>query len=148
MLNSRVIRYRERLWPGPWTFAATLLLIPAGLLVFLPIDTTIGVVAAVALFAIAIVILIATTPTLLVTDREFVAGRARLPLDAIGSVEAITGQDAVLARGRELDARAWLLLRGWVRDVVRVEVTDPADPVPYWLVSTRNAERLAEALRG
>jgi hypothetical protein len=29
---------------------------------------------------------------------------------------------------------------------VRVEITDPADPAPYWLVSSRRPVELAEAL--
>ena len=31
--------------------------------------------------------------------------------------------------------------------LVRVDLNDPADPHPYWLVSTRHPERLADALR-
>jgi hypothetical protein len=31
--------------------------------------------------------------------------------------------------------------------VVRVNLDDPNDPTPYWLVSTRQPNRLAEALR-
>jgi hypothetical protein len=31
--------------------------------------------------------------------------------------------------------------------MVRVEVSDAADPVPYWLVSTRRPQRLAAALQ-
>jgi hypothetical protein len=31
---------------------------------------------------------------------------------------------------------------------VRVRLTDPADPTPYWLFSTRRPERVAELLRG
>jgi hypothetical protein len=30
---------------------------------------------------------------------------------------------------------------------VRVTVTDPQDPTPYWLVSTRHPEKLVEALQ-
>jgi hypothetical protein len=38
------------------------------------------------------------------------------------------------------------VLRPWVDGVVRVALTDPADPAPYWLVSTRRPEVLAAAL--
>ena len=31
---------------------------------------------------------------------------------------------------------------------VRVEITDPADPAPYWLLSTRHPDRLARAIAG
>jgi hypothetical protein len=29
---------------------------------------------------------------------------------------------------------------------VRVEVDDPADPTPYWMLSTREPRRLAESI--
>ena len=48
--------------------------------------------------------------------------------------------------GRDADVRAYLLLRPYVQRAVRIEVVDPADPTPYWLVSTRHPERLAQAL--
>jgi hypothetical protein len=38
------------------------------------------------------------------------------------------------------------LLRAYLKRSVRVEVTDPADPTPYWLVSSRHPEQLAKAL--
>jgi hypothetical protein len=37
-------------------------------------------------------------------------------------------------------------LRAWARTAVRVEVLDPADPTPYWLVSTRRPDELAAAI--
>ena len=48
--------------------------------------------------------------------------------------------------GVDADARAYLLLRPYLKRAVRVEITDPADPTPYWLVSTRHPDRLAEAV--
>ena len=48
--------------------------------------------------------------------------------------------------GPEADARAFLLLRPYLKRAVRVEITDPADPAPYWLVSSRRPDELAGAL--
>ncbi|MBO9578870.1 MAG: DUF3093 domain-containing protein [Microbacteriaceae bacterium] len=144
-LNGRV-PYRERLVPGPWLFIACALVIPAALLAFLPIDTTIGIIAAIVLYAAVVAFLLGTTPTIEVTAAEFRAGRAVLPREFVGTVEAIKGEDAFIARGQQLDARAYTLLRGFVRDVVRVENTDPQDPAPYWIVSTRHPDELAAAL--
>ncbi|OJX64939.1 MAG: hypothetical protein BGO95_01105 [Micrococcales bacterium 73-13] len=139
--------YRERLIPGPGLFLACALLIPAGLLVFLPIDTTVGIVAAVVLYAAAVAFLLGTTPTVEVTADAFRAGRATLPREFVGAAVALRGEDAFVARGRDLDARAYVLLRGFAKDVVRVENTDPADPAPYWVVSTRHPDELVRALR-
>ena len=127
-------------------FLAILLLLPAGLLVFLPIGVEVGIIGSIALLALGLGFLWATTPTVEVTDAALRAGRATLPMQFVGTAAAITGEDATVARGRELDARAWLLLRGWVKDVVRVENTDPNGPAPYWLISTRRPAELVDAL--
>ncbi|RQP09909.1 MAG: DUF3093 domain-containing protein [Microbacteriaceae bacterium] len=139
--------YRERLWPAPWIFLATALVIPASLLVFLPIDTTAGIVVAIVLYGGIVGLLLATTPLVEVADGELRAGRARLPLSLVGDVVAARGADAVRERGTGLHADAWLLIRGWLPDLVRVELTDPSDPTPYWLISSRRADDLAEAIR-
>jgi hypothetical protein len=139
--------YRERLWPAAWVFVATALVIPASLLVFLPISTTAGIVCAIVLYGAIVVILLVTTPIVEVDDALFTAGRARLPLSAIASATSFTGAEATEQRGTALDGRAWLLLRGWIPGLVRVQLDDPSDPTPYWLVSTRHPAELASALR-
>jgi len=138
--------YRERLWPAAWVFVATALVIPASLLVFLPISTMAGVVCAIVLYGAIVVILLVTTPAVEVDDALFTAGRARLPRSAIASATSFTGAEAIEQRGTALDARAWLLLRGWIPGVVKVQLDDPSDPTPYWLVSTRHPAELAKAL--
>ena len=138
--------YRERLWPSPWIFIATALVIPAALLVFLPISETAGIVVAIVLYLAIVITLFATTPVVEVTDAEFGAGRAHLPLAVVKDAAWFEGSDATAERGVRLDARAYLLLRGWIPGVVRVELDDPSDPTPYWLVSSRHPRRLVAAL--
>jgi len=138
--------YREKLWASAWLFVATALVIPASLLVFLRINVTAGIVVAVVLYAGCVALLIAASPTIIVTDHNFVAGRATLPISLAGEVTTFREPESTLERGRHLDARAWLLIRGWIGPVVKVEVLDPEDPTPYWLVSTRKPEELAAAL--
>jgi len=144
--SSEAPSYRERLWPAAWVFVATALVPPASVLVFLPISTTPGLVCAVVLYGAVVVPLLATTPTVEVDDAVFTAGRARLPRTVIASVAPFTGAGATAQRGTQLDARAWLLLRGWIPGLVKVQLDDPSDPTPYWLVSTRHPDELAKAL--
>ena len=143
-----VSTYRERLWPAPWVFIATALVIPASLLVFLPISLPVGVGVAVLLYGAVVGALFVTTATIEVTGTEVRAGRARMPRSVVSGAQAFDGGEATAERGVRLDARAWLLLRGWIPGVVRIELDDPADPTPYWLVSTRNPEELEAALTG
>lgn len=138
--------YRERLRPALWIYLATALVIPASLLVFLPISLIAGIVAAVLLYGAILVVLLTTTPTVEVTADELRAGRAHLPRRHIAGATGYRGEEARAERGIRLDMRAWLLLRGWIDPVVRVELDDPDDPTPYWLVSTRHPDELVAAL--
>jgi Protein of unknown function (DUF3093) len=138
--------YRERLLPGPMIFVITALVIPASLLVFLPINITIGVICAAVLYSACVILLVVGSPRIEVTDSVLVAGRARLPLPNVGNATGYTGAEATQQRGPKLDARAWLVIRGWISPVVKVEVLDPSDPTPYWIVSTRHPADLVAAL--
>ncbi|WP_158864540.1 DUF3093 domain-containing protein [Leifsonia sp. AG29] len=138
--------YRERLWATPWLFISTLLVIPAVILVFAPINLAVGIVLGIAFYVAFVVFLLATAPTIRVTKEELVAGRASIPLRFVGEPRAFRGDAAVLERGQRLDARAWLLIRGWVKPVVKIPVLDADDPTPYWLLSTRNPDRLVRVL--
>jgi hypothetical protein len=81
-----------------------------------------------------------------VAGGELRAGRARIPLVHLGPAEALDAEQTKRVAGVDADARAYLLLRPYLKRSVRVTVTDPADPTPYWLVSTRHPERLAAVL--
>jgi hypothetical protein len=138
--------YRERLWATPWLFISTLLVIPAVMLVFAPINFAIGVVLAIGIYVAFAIFLVVTAPVIRVTKDELIAGPARIPLGLTGEPVSFRGDDATLERGRHLDARAWLLIRGWIKPVVKVPLLDLDDPSPYWLLSTRNPDQLVRVL--
>ncbi len=140
--------YHERLWASPWVFIATVLVIPASILVFLPINQIAGPAVGVALYAAILVLIAIGSPTIDVTAEMLVAGRARLPLSFVGSVTGYRNDEATEQRGTQLDARAWLMIRGWVSPVVRIDISDPDDPTPYWVISTRNPDALVKAIVG
>jgi len=144
--NRAMYYYRERLWPSPSIFISTTLVIPASLLVFLPINMTAGIVTAVVLYTGIIVLLVLASPVITVNDSHLVAGPARLPLEHVGKPEVFLAAEATLERGQRLDARAWLLIRGWVSPVIKIPLTDPEDPAPYWLLSSRHPQQVADAL--
>ena len=79
---------------------------------------------------------------------ELQVGAAVLPLRSVGRVEVVDRRDKQAALGPELDPSAYVLHRGWVGPLVRLEVTDPDDPTPYWVFSVRQPDRLLTALRG
>lgn len=140
--------YREKLWPSPWLFIIIALVIPASLLVFLPISVLAGVLTGAGLYLGSALLLVLASPTVVVSDGVLTAGRARIETSLLGEAVPFEGAEATLERGQKLDARAWLLIRGWIAPVVRIPLTDPTDPSPYWLVSSRRPQKMAAAING
>jgi len=81
-----------------------------------------------------------------VGEGTFQAGRAQIDVVHLGGVAALDAEQSRRLAGVDADARAYLLLRPYLKRAVKVELTDPADPAPYWLISTRHPEALARAL--
>ncbi|MFD4572843.1 DUF3093 domain-containing protein [Streptomyces sp. NPDC058417] len=82
-----------------------------------------------------------------VVGDSLIAGEAKIPVAALGEAEVLDAEEARAWRTYKADTRAFLLLRSYIPTALRVQVTDPADPTPYLYLSTREPERLAEALR-
>jgi hypothetical protein len=138
--------YAERLYPSPGVVLAAAVFAAGCALSTLPLGAPAALVT-LALVAVAVaVLLLRASARVEVRDGRFVAGRARLPLDVVGAVEPLDAAAMRHARGPGLDARAYRCLRGWVPGGVRVALRDPADPAPYWLVSSRRPAALAAAL--
>lgn len=142
------MEYAERLTvPLRWWVQATMLVASLGLAVLVAMPpVAAGIVTLLAAVVAAAVLLAYGAATVRVADGTFRAGRAHIPASFIGRVEALDAERTRLTAGREADARAYLLLRPYLKRSVRVEITDPADPTPYWLVCTRHPARLASAL--
>ena len=83
-----------------------------------------------------------------VADGELRAGRAHIPVSLLADAEALGREDTRRVAGVDADARAYLLLRPYIATSVKVRVVDPADPTPYWLISTRHPRTLAATLPG
>ena len=103
--------------------------------------------------AVALVIMVALfvgygRPRVAVEDGILRAGRAHIGLEHVGEVTPLDAEGVRRQAGVDADARAYLLLRPYLKRGVRIDLTDPRDPTPYWLVSSRHPDRLAGSLAG
>lgn len=142
------MEYDERLSvPLRWWVQGTMLVATLWLAVVVALPATAAwVVTAVAMALLAAVLLGYGAVRVSIRDGVFRAGRATIAATHLGAVEALDPEAARRVSGIDADARAYLLLRPYLKRAVRVEITDPADPTPYWLVSTRRPDELAAAL--
>lgn len=81
-----------------------------------------------------------------VTAHEFRVDDARLPLSVISDVVALDAEGKREVLGVAAHPLAFVVQRPWVRGAVQVVLDDPADPTPFWVVSTRDPVRLATVL--
>lgn len=142
--------YRERLGvPFRWWVQGTMLVASLwlALVVAVPGPVAWGVTAA-ALLLLALCLLSYGGVRIVVGDGVFRAGRARIEAVHLGPAEALDAEQTRRVAGVEADARAYLVLRPYLKRAVRVEISDPADPTPYWLVSTRHPDELVGAIAG
>ncbi|WP_380168032.1 DUF3093 domain-containing protein [Jannaschia sp. R86511] len=145
--------YSERLWPAAWVWAGGVLVALTLGVVFvpatsIPVAVVVGALALVGVFLLLrswspVVRVVEPTPD---AGLWLQAGQSRIPLAALGEPVELDEDGMRAALGPALDARSHRVTRGWVGSGVRLPVTDPRDPVPYWLVSTRSPARLAAAL--
>ncbi len=138
--------YTEKLWPNFWGWVIVVGLSAAGILIFIPISPLAGYIAFAVLLLGMSALLIATTPTIAVTPESLRVGRAQIEREFVGEVTIYRGEAATEQRGIKLNGLAYLCIRGWIKPVVKIEITDPNDRTPYWLTSTRHPEYLAAAL--
>ncbi|MFF0340993.1 DUF3093 domain-containing protein [Kribbella sp. NPDC004875] len=142
--------YRESLRvPVSWWIIAAAAVVTLFVIVAVPVSVPAGAIVA-GLAAVLLLLLFVRYggARVEVDDRHLRAGRAEIDRSYLGTVEALTGEQARLAFGRDCDPKAYLVLRSYLRGAVRVQITDPGDPTPYWVIATRHPDRLAAALSG
>lgn len=142
--------YVERLIPPPsWWLMAAAFGIGIGLTFVVAVPLGVALLLGLAAAALVMASLWRYAAVIVRVDANgLTAGRALLPWEYVGTVTALDAPAARRAFGAEADATAYTLLRAYCRGAVRVEVDDELDRTPYWLVSTRQPQRLAASLAG
>ncbi|KQP24822.1 hypothetical protein ASF38_14890 [Aeromicrobium sp. Leaf272] len=139
---------RERLLAPPaWWIAVAAFAIAWGWVAFVVAGPPTAVAVAVAVAGVTGALLWSYGSTVLEAGPDGLrVGRAHLTHEHVGAVTALDAAGARTLLGPGADARAWLHVRPYIATAVQVEVRDPADPAPYWVVSTRDPSAIAQAL--
>jgi hypothetical protein len=81
-----------------------------------------------------------------VSRTQLMVDDAHLPLEFVADVIPLDAEDKRLILGAGADPLAFIIQRPWIGTAVQIILDDPADPTPYWVISTRKPEQLAAAL--
>lgn len=71
---------------------------------------------------------------------------ARIPVSVLGGVTPLDATATRQVRGPLAEPLAFVATRPWLPQAVRLQVEDPEDDTPYWLVGTRRPQGLAAAV--
>jgi DUF3093 family protein len=140
--------YTERLRVSFWAWPAALavdVIVALELLMGFPGTPAWIPLAAVVAFTVA-VLLWAGRIRVEIADGEFRVDDARLPVTAIADVIALDAAGKRESLGVGAHPLAFVIQRPWLGPAVQVLLDDPADPTPFWVVSTRHPVELATAL--
>jgi hypothetical protein len=139
--------FRERLRvPLSWWLLAALLAVTMLVVVGFYVGPGWGLGVALGTLAGAATLFSSTAVLISVDADELRVGRSVLERTYIGGCRALDAEATELRAGVQADGRAHLVLRPYIATAVEIELDDPDDPVPYWLVSSRRPARLAAAL--
>ncbi len=139
--------FRERLsvpllW---WLLAAGFALSMLAALAF-SVGAVWGIAGAAVSLLVATWVFVRAGISIRIDSRAIRIGRAEIEHLYIGGCRPLDAEATRRRAGVEADARAHLVLRPYIDTAVEIALVDPADPVPYWLVSSRRPEKLAAAL--
>jgi hypothetical protein len=81
-----------------------------------------------------------------VGDGELRVDDACLPVRYVAGVTVLGPAEKRLLLGPAAQRYAFVVQRPWVAGAVQVHLDDPADPTPYWVVSSRRPEALAASI--
>jgi hypothetical protein len=145
--QTTATQHDERLWFGPVGWITVLLGAISLGAVLAPVDGRLGLGLGVLALVVGVLVGVLTTARVQVRDGELVAGRAHVPVRLLAAPQTLDRDRLTEELGPRLDARMYGCVRSWIAGAVRVELRDPQDPTPYWIVSTRRPDDLVRALR-
>ena len=99
-------------------------------------------------FSTVFIVLIALKSRLIieVDENELRAGPAHIELKYLGQATALDNKDMGRLRTRDADPASFLIFRFWRSTGVKVQINDPRDQTPYWLITSKRNKELAAIL--
>jgi hypothetical protein len=139
--------FREVIRPPLWLIAFIyFMLFSLVLAIWAAFDNRTAIGAAIAAVVIGALALFKIKGEINCDGQELRVGRAHIGYQFCGEVTVLSRAEFLRARTREVDPAAHLALFFWISEGVKIEITDPRDPTPYWLISTRHGKDIKQAL--
>jgi hypothetical protein len=142
-----MVIFTEVLRPPIWVLAFIyFMFLSLVIAIWAALDTTATMVAlAIATLAIPFIAR-SLTSRIRVDHNELRIDKAHIALKYLGKVTVLDSDAMRLLRTRDADPAAFLAIKFWAATGIKIEVTDPRDATPYWLITSKRGEKLAALL--
>ena len=141
--------FREVIRPPIWVLAFIyFMFLSLVIAIWAALDTTATMIAlAIATLAIPFIAR-SLTSRISIDQRELRIDKAHIELKYLGQATALDSKEMGRLRTRDADPASHLIFRFWQSTGVKVEINDPRDQTPYWLITSKRNKELAEILNG
>ena len=147
-MGERLINFREVLRPPFWLMAFIYFLaLSLGIAIWAAMNTIAAVIVMTPLTLATVAIYFIASLVIEIDENELRVGKAHIDKKFCGEVRVLTPAQMSLQRTREADPAAFLAIRFWTAHGVKIEINDDRDQTPYWLITSKRGEKLAQALR-
>ena len=139
--------FKEVLRPPIWVLAFIyFLLLSLVIALWAAFDNTVAFTSFVAATIAIIYIAYAMRSTITFDGEELRIDRAHIESKYLGKVTILDSDAMRLLRTRDADPAAYLAIKFWTPTGIKIEVIDPRDPTPYWLITSKRGEEIAALL--
>lgn len=142
--TSNSASYSERVFPGLSFFLATLFAPAALYLIVLAFDDFWALITFVASELAIIFLGLFAAPTLSLSSKTLSIGNVQIPTQYVKAITVVEASAQQSEKGPKLNPSAYVRFQVGVKGLIKVELNDPNDPTPYWLISSRNPELVAK----
>ena len=137
-------------WVDRWTFWLWVFLLSMNfslaLAIWAAFDTRAGAIDFLACL-LGLLYLASSTPLEIRIENEWLyIGKAKIELKYIGEVIALESKAMARIRTQDANPDAYLDLRFWVQNGIKIQINDSRDYTPYWLISTNKADEIIKYL--
>ena len=137
--------YKERVLPSFVALLPLVLLLPTAYFTLLPFNELAGLLLGPLFLAAILVSIFFAAPVIEVANDEIAVGDTEVPLKFVSKITIIEAKDGFEERGVRLSPAAYARFQMGVKTMVKIELSDPDDKTPYWLISSKNPQGVVAA---
>jgi len=138
--------YTERVLPSAVSLLPVLIIFPTMYLTLLLINQVAGILLGLTVTVAVLASIWFAAPLIQMDSKSISVGDVVLPKSVITHVRIIYPREGFQERGPKLSPAAFTKFQISVKTMIRIEIDDPTDSTPYWLIATRNPETIKALL--